>query len=135
MLSADDRLDILDLVAAASQALDAGDGAALASMFTSDGVFMTGGETFQGWRGLSSLADRQQQVGLTRRHTQTTTIGETAEGWARAVSYVMVTQVRPGPRVFIVGTGTYDDEVARTEDGWRIARRTASGDGTLNAMF
>lgn len=136
MLSADDRLDIMEVVAASSQALDRADGNSFASMFTPDARLQTGQEEEWGSAQLALLATRQGQItGLTRRHTQTTTMQEISEGVARCVSYVLVTRVLPGPRVVVIASGTYDDEVTRTAEGWRISRRAAVADGQWSLMI
>lgn len=136
VLTADDRLDIIDVISGASQALDSANGDAFASMFTPDATLVTGAETEWGSGQLADLASRQAQTaGLTRRHTQTTEMTELADGVVRAVSYVLVTRVMPGPRVMVVATGTYDDEITRTVAGWRISRRTAAADGAWSLMI
>jgi hypothetical protein len=42
---------------------------------------------------------------------------------ASAISYVQATHVGPDGRAWVTG-GRYDDELVRTESGWRIAART-----------
>jgi hypothetical protein len=136
MLTADDRIDILEVIAVASQALDRADGDGFAAAFTADATMTTGVEQEWGTAQLANLAARQSQnTGLMRRHTSTTVLGELDEGLARAVSYVLVTRVVPGPRVLVVATGVYDDEVTRTEAGWRISKRVAVADGQWNLMI
>ena len=135
MLSADDRLDILDLLAATAQAIDARDGNALVTMFTADGLYETGVQSAHNVNQIASFATRQSRTGLIRRHTQTTTIEELDEGRALATSYVLVTEVVPGPRVVVVASGMYSDEVVRTEEGWRLHHRRGTADGEWSEMI
>ncbi|HEX9529619.1 MAG TPA: nuclear transport factor 2 family protein [Acidimicrobiales bacterium] len=138
MLSADDRLDIIDLLAATAQAIDSRDGDALITMFTPDGQYTTGQERADTAADIASMASRQSRTGTIRRHTQTTTIEETGEGCAHAVSYVLVTEVQPtgsGVELVNVASGVYDDDVILTEQGWRIAARFGAADGEWSEMI
>ena len=135
VLTADDRLDILGLVAAAAQALDRLDGPGFASMFTDDGVLVAGAEQDWGSAQLTDLVLRAARAGtVLRRHVQTTTMEELSDGFARALSYVLVSKVMPGSRIGISASGVYDDEMTRTPVGWRISRRTVTTDGAVNVM-
>lgn len=135
MLSADDRLDILDLLAAAAHAIDERNGDALVTMFTADGLYETGAQRAHTANQIASMAERQSRTGLIRRHTQSTTIDEADDGRIIAISYVLVTEVVPGPRVELVASGYYEDEVVLTEEGWRIHHRVGTADGEWTEMI
>ena len=64
MLTTEDRLDILDLLARYNYAIDDNDGDAWAACFTEDGVFTSPNGSFTGREALSKFADESKRGGL-----------------------------------------------------------------------
>ncbi|MGH9030371.1 MAG: nuclear transport factor 2 family protein, partial [Acidimicrobiales bacterium] len=103
--------------------------------FTDDGVMeVTGGFTVSGKAGLEEMS-RRTPYGIVHATTDATV---EVDG-SRAVqdTTVLVLQ-RPKPDAgpdertsSLFRTGRYHDEVVRTPDGWRFARRTATLDGGM----
>lgn len=121
-----DRLAVQDVLFRYATALDTKDWALLRTCFTPDvvGVYDAHGEQ-QGYerieamcrRALGPLAASQHLIG----NVEVVVSGDTA----RSTCYLQAMHVRERPDGadnFIVA-GQYRDELVRTPDGWRIARR------------
>lgn len=133
MPTASDRLDILDVIARWSHAVDGDDPSALTEVLSDDTVLQIGNaapvegrEAVIAWLG-ERMATRDAQ---TRRHVRNTVIDEIDDSRATARTYYLITGVAPGGRPEPIATGVYHDEVVRTADGWRIRSRRARPDGT-----
>jgi hypothetical protein len=122
-----DRLEIYDLQTRYSMAIDAGCYDDLDDLFLPDVVADYGalGEL----RGVEAVKDacRDALEPLTvAQHVNANHWADLDGDTARAGCYFRVHQHRegtPGGEHFAMG-GRYDDDVVRTPDGWRIARRT-----------
>mgnify|MGYP001825558589 FL=1 len=112
--------------------VDFGDAAAIADLFTDDGVWRT--DQFE-MRGRQAIADGfTRRQGVTRRqsrHVCTNVIitveGDFATGLCYLVNYRHDSQTgvaeKPAPADVPKFVGEYHDSFVRTEDGWRISDR------------
>ena len=121
-LTADDRAEIRDLAGRYSHALDLGDPAVWAEVFTDDGVMemvaqgydITGDQL----RGLAGTGEPREGGG---RHIPTTFVIDGAGDDASMRSYVTVVGTADPAR--IVFQGRYEDRLRRVDGRWRIAHR------------
>jgi hypothetical protein len=129
-LSAEDRLEILELLARYCWAIDCDDGPAWAATFTPDGVFhsLLLDRSFSGYAELAGMIEtlRQRRLeGYDRNliHVPANVVLEPRDdGKVRLVAQLL------GPRRQADGgadfsIGWYDDVVVRTGDGWRFESR------------
>ena len=119
-LTADDHVEIRNLAGRYSHALDLGEPAAWAEVFTEDGVMdmVAQGYTIEG-DALRSLARDGEPSGS--RHMPSTFVIDGAGDEATMRSYVTV--VSTGDPARIVFQGRYEDRLRRVDGKWRIARR------------
>ena len=121
-LTADDRAEIRDLAGRYSHAIDLGDSALWAEVFTEDGVMEMAAQgyniTGEQLRGLG--ADREPAEGGAR-HIPTTFVIDGAGDDATMRSYVTVVSTADPAR--IVFQGRYEDVLRRVDGRWRIAHR------------
>lgn len=124
-LTALERIDIQQLVARYSYALDGagGDDRAFAELFLPDGVLVTPEATAVGHERLSLVRRTRRSRGT--RATLATNILLEGSG-NRATGRVYVIEIQEdgasGPGSLSVG-GRFHDEYVRTSAGWRFARR------------
>jgi len=133
---AEDRLEILDLLARYSHAADDGAPEDYADCFTPDGAFhgrvgMADEVRIEGRAALLrfAAAARARRSEVQNRHIQTNTMFvEQTPARAHTRTYLLVMQARgdqpPTPGL----TSVYEDEIVKTEQGWRIALRRALSD-------
>ena len=123
-----DRAQIRELTARYNRAFDDGDPEAFAATFTEDGVMAVDGTfSVEGGPGLAEMV-RHTPYGVVH-----VTVDATVEvDGDRAVQDVkLLVLSRPGPdgkpgaSSRLTNSGRYHDELVRTPDGWRFARRTA----------
>ncbi|MYH30298.1 MAG: nuclear transport factor 2 family protein [Acidobacteria bacterium] len=119
-LSADDHVAIRNLAGRYSQALDLGDPAAWAEVFTDDGVMdmVAQGYEIKGEALRSLPRDGEPSRG---RHIPTTFVIDGAGDEATMRSYVTVVSTDDPAR--IVFQGRYEDRLRRVDGRWRIERR------------
>ena len=119
-LSADDHVAIRNLAGRYSQALDLGDPAAWAEVFTDDGVMemVAQGYEIKGETLRSLPRDGEPSSG---RHIPTTFVIDGAGDEATMRSYVTVVGTDDPAR--IVFQGRYEDRLRRVDGRWRIERR------------
>ena len=119
-LTADDHVEIRNLAGRYSHALDLGEPAAWAEVFTEDGVMemVAQGYDIEG-DALRSLARDGEPSGS--RHMPSTFVIDGAGDEATMRSYVTV--VSTGDPARIVFQGRYEDRLRRVDGKWRIARR------------
>jgi SnoaL-like domain len=129
-LSAEDRLEILELLARYCWAIDCDDGPAWASTFIPDGVFhsLLLDRSFSGYDELVGMIDtlKQRRIeGYDRNliHVPANVVLEPREdGKVRLVAQLLGPR-RDGDGSANFAIGWYDDVVVRTEDGWRFEVR------------
>ena len=119
-LSADDHVAIRNLAGRYSQALDLGDPAAWAEVFTDDGVMemVAQGYEIKGETLRSLPSEGEPSSG---RHIPTTFVIDGAGDEATMRSYVTVVSTDDPAR--IVFQGRYEDRLRRVDGQWRIERR------------
>jgi hypothetical protein len=121
-----DEREIVGLAVRYASALDQKDWQLLHSVFAPDGVLMAGalGEV----RGPNAIGAAIQGVldGLTTQHLNGNHCVVVKGDRARHICYLQAQHVRsgmPGCNWFTIA-GTYEDDVIRKPEGWRIQRRT-----------
>jgi 3-phenylpropionate/cinnamic acid dioxygenase small subunit len=122
-LSADDRLDILELLGHYCRCIDTGRWDELPGLFAPDAV-VDGGPIgqYQGADGIARMIATLKGLPLMMRHYVTNVrIEATADG-ARTHAYVLA-QVGPKPGQLNATTGFYEDELVKRDGGWRIRKR------------
>lgn len=112
--------------------IDRGEAALVADLFTDDGVWKAPGIVLAGRNEVAAqMAARQERADLRSRHVCSTFVCDvTDEDHASGVVYLSLYRRtadpdRKGP-VGVAGptvVGEYRDEFARTDHGWRIAKR------------
>ena len=119
-LTAEDHVAIRNLAGRYSQALDLGDPAAWAEVFTDDGVMemVAQGYEIKGETLRSLPRDGEPSSG---RHIPTTFVIDGAGDEATMRSYVTVVSTDDPAR--IVFQGRYEDRLRRVDGEWRIAHR------------
>ncbi|MEB3031700.1 nuclear transport factor 2 family protein [[Mycobacterium] nativiensis] len=120
----DDRTDITDLLIRYATGIDRRDWSLFRTVFTSDCDADYG--EIGVWHGVDAIADFMEKVHAMAGHTLhrltnhvITVDGDTAQARTYVDALVMAADNRSG----VNGVGFYDDELVRTVDGWRIARR------------
>lgn len=123
-----DRLEVADLLRRYATALDSRDWDLLASVFTDDGAADYGelGGVNTGAATIAAFC-RSALAGLdASQHLITNEVVELDGDRGRARCYFQAQHVYRGAEGgdhYLVG-GTYEDELVRTPEGWRIRRRT-----------
>jgi 3-phenylpropionate/cinnamic acid dioxygenase small subunit len=124
MSEREDRQDIFDLLVRYATGIDRRDWPLFRTVFTDDceldyGVIGT-------WNGLDAVAEFMEQVHAMAGHTlhrlsnQAITVdGDKAEARTYIDGLIMMADNTSG----VNAIGYYDDDIVRTGDGWRIARR------------
>jgi hypothetical protein len=102
-------------------------------LFTEDGVFERKGETLSGRAAIRAAQDARPSAVVTRHVCSPSLIDVISERAARGVVYFLLYRherldgAPPGPVPLQQPQilGEYHDEYERTDQGWKIARRTA----------
>lgn len=135
-----DRLDILDLLYRYAHYVDNGLGEAWASTFTSNGRLEYFDDVVEGHDALAAFASRAHDFYPTH-FVGNTLMVETAPGHIHARSMVIVTVrskkdspvdilgVPVNSPTELLGIGVYDDQIVKTEEGWRFKLRKAGSTG------
>lgn len=119
-----EKQNILELLAAYTQAMDGKDPDAWAGCFTTDGAFVFSGQTIRGRDRLREYAALHAPMGT--RHMTSSPIyridddGKRATGRATTVATIAT---RGGYKILFAGH--YDDVLAKVDGRWLIAQRTA----------
>jgi uncharacterized protein (TIGR02246 family) len=115
----EDRDEILQLMYRYNHAIDSGDAPGWAATFTADGVFDVAGRLMSGRDELIAFASSVHGY----RHTVVNPVIDVAGDAATVRAYFVVFT-----GTALAGIGTYQDEVVRTPDGWRFAKRVSTPD-------
>jgi hypothetical protein len=122
-----DTIEILQLYARYNTAIDTGDDAGFGECFVADGVFDSGMALIEGRAGIAAFAAQTHAALPGMRHNALNIVvegdGQDAKGSAFLIGY----RVDGGYQVIV--TGRYQDQLTRTADGWRFAKRTFRADG------
>jgi hypothetical protein len=124
-LSAADRVELQQLIARYSHALDHAppDGLAFAELFTGDGTLVTATETFTGHPALAAYASRYRAANGGARNLSTNVLIEAVPGGASGKVYVVAVRSDPAGPGSIIAGGHFEDRYVRTAQGWRFLRR------------
>jgi ketosteroid isomerase-like protein len=127
-LSADDRLDILDVLARADNAATARDADIYVGLFTDDAVLDGDKGEHRGRRALVEGVSRVwASEGSRSVHlTLNPVIAEVPGDPDRVVATSMLLIMDPGPPPRPADVSAITQHLERTADGWRIARRTVA---------
>ena len=124
MTEREDRQDISDLLLRYATGIDRRDWVLFRTVFTDDCELDYG--EIGVWKGVDAVTDFMEQVHAMAGHTmhrmsnQVITVdGDTAEARTYVDALIMAGDNKSG----VNAIGFYDDEIVRTADGWRIARR------------
>jgi uncharacterized protein (TIGR02246 family) len=130
-----DRAEILELTARYNRCFDDGDPDGFAALFTEDGVMAVDGGPVT--TGRAALAEMVRRTPYGTVHATVDATVEVDGDRATQVVTLLVLQ-RPAPdaprderRSRLTRTARYTDELERTEEGWRFARRSVVLDGGL----
>jgi uncharacterized protein (TIGR02246 family) len=124
MSEREDRQDISDLLVRYASGIDRRDWALFRSVFTDDCELDYG--EIGAWRGVEAVAEFMETVHAPAGHTlhRLSNLAIAVDGdSAAARTYVDVLVMAGDNKSGINAAGFYDDDIARTENGWRIARR------------
>ncbi len=127
-LAAEDYLEIQQVIATYSLALDTGasNGDVYADLFTPDGMLVAGAHKYEDREQLKAFAthDRPGQGPLFVSHYTANPLIEPSAGGATGKAYYVVLELGEGGKPSRpVGGGHYEDQYAKTSQGWRIRRR------------
>ncbi|MFT7650658.1 MAG: hypothetical protein ACI8Y4_005432 [Candidatus Poriferisodalaceae bacterium] len=120
-----------ELVVKYTHIADFGPGADMADIFTDDGVWTSGQETYEGSKELKGFFGRDRGHTKSRHVASNIAITLTGDDTATGLSYFTLYRYsEEKPRVpdlddQPVILGEYTDEYRLTSDGWRISRRQA----------
>ena len=124
MTEREDRQDISDLLVRYATGIDRRDWPLFRTVFTEDCELDYG--EIGAWNGVDEVTNFMEQVHAMAGHTlhrltnQAITVdGDKAVARTYVDALIMVGDNQGG----VNGIGFYDDEIVRTRDGWRIARR------------
>jgi len=126
----DDRQDIFDLLVRYATGIDRRDWPLFRTVFTEDCELDYG--EIGAWNGVDAVTDFMEQAHAMAGHTlhrltnQAISVdGDTAVARTYVDALIMLGDNKSGGTggAGVNGIGFYDDEIVRTADGWRIARR------------
>ncbi len=118
-LTAQDRLEILELLARYAHATDRVDAVARADVFTDDGVFDASGPALHGRDALLNAKRPANAADL--RHWVNNSVIEGEGDTARAVTYLAVIDTAEPLQIWL--TGVYYDTLRKLDGRWRFAYR------------
>lgn len=123
-LTAEDRLDIMELCARYSWCADMGDHDGFAATFAEDGELCAAGRTVKGRDDIAALhAATWPRQHPTLRHWTTSHRITMENGLVVHRSYFTTVVTNTPLAVSIDAIGSYVDHLARTSDGWKFSRR------------
>ncbi len=124
MTERDDRQDISDLLVRYATGIDRRDWPLFRTVFTDDCELDYG--EIGSWKGVEAVTDFMQQAHVMAGYTmhRLTNQAITVDGdKASARTYIDAVIMAGDNQAGVNALGFYDDEIVRTADGWRIARR------------
>jgi len=123
-LTAEDRLELLELVNNYARYFDDGDGKGWADLFAPEGRFVLAGvDEFKGEEALSELVRVRNSEAPGIRHLTTNVSVRDADSGATGTAYALVLRVRPGEPIRLRTAGLYEDEFVRVDGRWRFHLR------------
>ena len=126
-MTAEDRLDVIDLIADYGFTLEAGDLDAFVNNFTPDGIWQGGGGTHVGREAIKTfvagLVAKKQDGPEGHRHIlgipRVTGDGERCQ----AQTYVIIPGEGQEDSISLISIGTYRDEIVKLDGKWLFAHR------------
>ena len=130
-LSAEDRLDIIELYALYAHAEDAGDNMEFLACWCDDAMLESPRGHFEGHEGLSQFFDALMPLNKGKRHvTVNHMIHPTAKG-ADVSCYYFIIETGENPR--LSASGCYRDSLKNVGGTWKLAKRVVSQDASAVA--
>jgi hypothetical protein len=130
-LSTDDLVEIQHLYARYNTAIDTGDGKTFGACFVPGGQLDSGISVVDGIEGLEGFATQTHEAMPGMRHNATNIVldgeSDANSGEAKGSAFLIGYLVDGGYKV--IATGRYQDELTKTEDGWRFTKRVFRADG------
>lgn len=127
-LETDDVIEIQQLYARYNTAIDTGDGETFGACFVEGGHMDSGISKLDGREALAGFAVQTHSAMPGMRHNATNLlIDDDGKGGARGSAFLIGYLTEGGYKVIV--TGRYSDELVRTNEGWRFAKRIFRADG------
>jgi 3-phenylpropionate/cinnamic acid dioxygenase small subunit len=129
-LSADEHAEITNLYHRYAHAFDGADGEAWSSLFTREGRFIPPGvPDVVGTDALRQFVSSRAQDTPGMRHLfANVVVAPTSEDRADGISYFLCFRLGGDGEFRLRNIGRYEDELAREEGAWKIARRRVVSD-------
>jgi len=127
MSEREDRQDISELLVRYATSIDRRDWPLFRTVFTDDCELDYG--EIGAWKGVDAVTEFMEKVHALAGHTmhRLSNIAITVDGdQALARTYLDGLMMAPDNKSAANPIGFYDDEIVRTADGWRIARRRST---------
>ena len=126
MLTAQDYAEIQQLYAHYAWSIDtrAENGMVYAKTFTPDGKFVNGDNTVVGHEQLAAMIRGDGQPSPVPTHFTMNIAIEPAPEGAHGRAYLAITGGEPNAQQALSTTGTYEDILVKTSEGWRFKQRT-----------
>ena len=122
-LTAEDRLDIIEIIATYSRCIDEPRFDDLPGLFAADCVLDSGPlGTYQGAEGVAQFVATLKSIGQMMRHYTSNITIQGDDQRVRTHVYVLAL-VGPGPGKLNVTTGFYEDELVKREGRWLFQSR------------
>ena len=135
-LTAEDRAQILDLFARYCQYIDAHQGKAYASTFTTDGELIFPGIDVKGPDALAAFATRNDPNRFALHFVGDVMLVPVGPGEVHARSKVILgRRAANSQSARFDAFGTYEDDILKTPQGWKFAKRRADTDLPISAEF
>ena len=126
-MSTQDVLEITQLIHRYNQAADSGDGAVFASTFVAEGLIeLPDEDPIAGTEALSAFGDAVPNTVPGARHWVNNIVVDVEDEIATARTYLIVVIAGSPPAPML--SGIYQDELVRTDDGWRFVKRSVTVD-------
>ncbi len=127
-LSAEDRLDVIELIARADNAATRRDTGYYVSLFTEDGVLDGQKGDHRGHTALARAVEQVWQSEGERSYhlTLNVVIDDVTENRQGATATSALLVVDPGPPPLLLSVSTIVQQLEKLPEGWRISRRTVS---------
>ena len=122
-INTNDRLEIIELFARYSWAIDTGDAEAYASVFVGDGIMQGGTRKFQGTEELKKFVGLIFNTETRTQHWTTNHILTPSKSGCSVISYLVEFKAHSQDRSEVAVVGCYKDDLTRTEYGWRFVHR------------
>ena len=127
-LTVEDRLEIHELYSRYSHAFDSGDVDAWVALFIPEGRFGVPAGPITGTDGLRRFATERAEQAPGMRHLITNVTLDATGGGANGRAYFLCFRLAGDGRLRLLNIGRYEDELVKTDDGWRFAARDVVGE-------